>query len=176
MTRVLFALLFAAGFAHGQVESGPKAGEKVPALKLTVVVGENEGKEIDLPGERKDAPTAYFLVNAEKFSRPMAKFLREIDSKIGDVDDKAAAIAVWVGGDLDKNKDYLPKAQGSLKFGKLWLGVAPADPKDWSVNSDAHLTAVLTAGGKVVKTVGFVTVNDTDVKPLLETWKKAIKK
>jgi hypothetical protein len=170
---VNFALLL---LVAAQVESGPKVGEKVPALKVSVVVGELEGKEVDIVGERKELPTAYLLVNADKFSRPMARFLRDLDGKLADVDEKASAVAVWVGGDFDKNKSYLPKAQQSLKFGKLSLAAVAEEPKDWNFNADAHLTAVLTAKGKVVKTVGFVSVNDTDVKPLVEAWKAALRK
>jgi hypothetical protein len=89
MTAYLLPMLLFA-----QVEAGPKVGEKVPALKVTVVVGELEGKDVDLVVERKEQPTAYLLVNAEKFSRPMARFLRELDGQLGEVDDKASAVAV----------------------------------------------------------------------------------
>ena len=48
------------------MESGPKAGDKVAALKAFGVVGTIEGKEADFAAERKDAPTIYLFVQAEE--------------------------------------------------------------------------------------------------------------
>ena len=48
--------------ARADVESGQKAGEKVPALKAFGVVGSVENKEVDFAAERKDAPTIYVFV------------------------------------------------------------------------------------------------------------------
>ena len=50
--------------ARAADESGPKAGEKVPALKAFGVVGSVEGKEADYAADRKDAPTIYLFVQA----------------------------------------------------------------------------------------------------------------
>ena len=76
------------------MESGPKAGEKVGELKVFAVAGPVEGKEVDYAAERKDAPTVYLFVNAEKFDRPMARLLKTVDGKLGEVDDKALALDV----------------------------------------------------------------------------------
>lgn len=178
MTRSLVVLLLAAGVALADVESGPKAGEKAAALKAFAVVGPVEGKEVDFTAERKDAPTVYLFVNAEKFDRPLARFMRELDMKLGDIDEKAAAVAVWVGGDAEKLKDHLPRVQMSLKLGKTSYAVSgeAGGPAGWVVNLDAHLTAVVVVGGKVVKSSGFVSVNETDVKGVVEALQKAAKK
>jgi hypothetical protein len=60
-------------------EGGPKAGEKVPALKAFGVAGSVEGKEADFAAQRKDAPTVYLFVKAEEGGipvggRPLARF------------------------------------------------------------------------------------------------------
>ena len=171
---VLIALPFV---ARADVESGPKAGEKVGELKVAVVVGEKEGKELDLAGDRKDAPIIYLFVNAEKFSRPMARFMKKVDENIADAHEKAEAAAIIVGGDTANWKDRLPKVQMSLKFAKTSLSVFDGtDPKGWSINSDAHLTVVLVAKGKVVRSYGFDSVNETDEKTVMEEFKKAVKK
>jgi hypothetical protein len=173
-----FLVSVAAGFALADVESGPKNGEKVGELKVFAVVGSVENKEVNYAAERKDAPTVYLFVNAEKFSRPMARFMKELDKKLGDAGDKAAAVAVWVGGEVDKNKDYLPRVNKSLSFDKTALTVFAGDaggPNGWGVNADAHLTVVVANGGKVMKSFGFVSVNEKDVTAVLDELKKAVK-
>jgi len=175
-----FALfLVAACTAFADVESGPKPGEKVTELKIFAATGMNEGKDVDIAKLRKDEPTIYLFVNAEKFTRPMAKFLRAIDAKVSDDSDKAIAVAIWVGGDTDKMKEYLPKAQMSLKLVKTDLTVYTENktgPNGWGLNNDAHLTAVIVNGGKVVKSFAFVSVDDSDAKGVLEALKVAVKK
>ena len=174
-TLVLFC--FVAAVCRADVESGPKAGEKVGELKVSVVVGEKEGKDLDYAAERKEEPTIYLFVNAEKFSRPMARFMKKIDEKIGDVNDKAEAVAVVVGGDVTMWKDRLPKIQMSLKFVKTSMSVHDgAEPKGWGINSDAHITAVVVAKGKVVKSFAFVSVNEKDEEAVMEAFANAVKK
>lgn len=165
------------GMCRADVESGPKEGEAVGELKVSVLTGENEGKDLDIAKLRKEAPTIYLFVNSERFSRPMARFMKKIDESIADANEKAQSVAVWIGGDLANNKDRLPKIQTSLNFAKTSLTVHDgAEPKGWAVNTDAHLTVVLAANGKVIKSYGFDSVNETDEKTVMEAFKKAIKK
>lgn len=164
-------------------ESGPKAGEKVPELKAFGVVGSVEGKEADFAKERKDLPTVYLFVQGAEGGipvggRPAGRFMKELDKGIGDVKD-AAVVAVWLGDKaFDKHKEYLPKIQMSLKFEKTALAAFDGNksgPNNWAVNSDSHLTAVVVNKGKVVKSFGFTSVNETDVKTVLDELKKAAK-
>lgn len=171
----LFAISSVA--CRADVESGPKADEKVGELKVSVVVGEKEGKDLDLAADRKDAPTVYLFVNAEKFGRPMARFMKKVDEKIGDVNDKAEAAVVIVGGDVTMWKDRLPKIQMSLKFAKTSMSVFDgAEPKGWALNTNAHITAVVAVKGKVVKSFAFVSVNEKDEEAVMEALTKAVKK
>lgn len=173
------AVVFAASVAD---EGGPKAGEKVPALKAFGVVGSAEGKEADFAAERKDAPTVYLFVKAEEGGipvggRPLARFMKELDGKIGDASDKAAVVAVWLGEKaFDKHKEYLPRFQMSMKLEKTSLAAFDGDaggPNGWAVNADSHLTVVVANKAKVVKSFALTSVNETDVKPVLEALKKA---
>ena len=173
---LLFVL---AGRASADVESGPKAGDKVAPLKVFAVTGAIEGKDVDYAKERKDEPTIYFFVNAEKFSRPINKFMLAIDGKLADAGDKALAVMVWMGGDFEKNKEYMPKLQKAVSYSKSALTVFDGDangPKDWGLNSAAHVTVVVVNAGKVVKTFAYESVNDTDAKDVLEALKKATEK
>lgn len=180
MARLLCGLAVAVltvGMAYADVESGPKAGEKVGELKVFGVAGTVEGKETDFAAERKDEPTVYLFVSAENFSRPMAKFMRTLDGKLGEID-KAAGVAVWLGGDADAHKERLPKIQMSLKFDKTSLAVFAdkSGPNGWGINPDAHLTVVVANKGKVVKSFSYTSVNETDVRAVLAELKKAVGK
>lgn len=178
------AALALAPLARAADESGPKAGEKVPALKAFGVTGTVEGKEADFAKDRKDAPTIYLFVqcgegNLPLGGRPAARFMKVLDEKIGDASDKAVVVAVWLGEKaFDKHKEYLPKFQMSLKLEKTSLAAFDGDkggPNNWAVNSDVHVTAVIVNKGKVVKSFAFTSLNETDVKPVLEELKKAVK-
>lgn len=175
---LVVALLFAVP-ALADVDSGPKAGDKVAALKAFGVVGSVEGKEADFATDRKDSPTVYIFVQSEHWDRPVARFMKTLDGQLGDAAEKAAAVAVWLGDKkADEHKDYLPRAQMSLKLEKTDLSVFDGDkggPDGWGINSDAHLTVVIANKGKVVKSIGFVSVNETDVKGVIEELKKAAK-
>ena len=181
MRLALASILLFAGlpYSYADVESGPKAGEKVDALKVYAVTGTIEDKMVDYAKERKDEPTIYFFVNAEKFSRPMNKYMLTVDGKLADASDKAMAVIVWCGGDFDKNKDYMPKLAKAVPYSKSALTVFNGDangPNGWGVNSAAHLTAVVVVGGKVIKSFAYESVNETDAKDVIESLTKAVKK
>jgi hypothetical protein len=180
MTRLLFALsltLAVAGVARADIESGPKDGIAVP--KLTVDVASGVGLvagEADVAKVRGDKPTVYAFVTAEKFSRPLAQLLRKLDEKAADVKD-AAVVAVWVGGDAAKNKDYLDRVGTSLKLNRTALTASPAEqPEGWALNSDAHVTIVVVVKGKVVKSMPLVSVSEKDATKAIEALTKAVKK
>ena len=169
--------------ATADVESGPKAGEKVAPLKAFGVVGKVEGKEADFAADRKDAPTIYIFVSAEEGGipvggRPAARFMKTLDAEVGKVKD-AAVVAVWLGDKaFDKHKEYLPRINTSLKFENTSLAAFDGEksgPNNWGINPDAHLTVVVANGGKVVKSFPFTTVNETDVRPVIAELKKAMK-
>ena len=179
MFRSLAVVVLAVGVARADVESGPKAGDKVGELKAFGVVGKVEGKEADFAAERKGQPTVYLFVNADKFSRPMNQFIKTLDGKLTGIDAKAAAVAVWLTADADKSKEFLPKIQMSVKYENTALAVLgdTSGPKGWGVNPDAHLTVVVvSADGTVAKAFAYETVNGTDVKAVEEALKKATEK
>ena len=168
----LAALVVVVSGSAQDVESGPKAGEKVMALKAYGLVGAVEGKEADFAAERKDDPTVYLFVQSEHFGRPMARFIKVLDTKVKEANDKAGVVAVWIGDKeaFEKNKDYLPRVQMSLKLDNT-AGAAhegeTSGPNGWGLNADAHVTVVVADKGKVAKSFAFVSVNETDVRPVL---------
>jgi hypothetical protein len=159
--------------------SGPEKGSKVPALKVFDVTGLKKEKEADYAAERREQPTIYLFVSADKFDRPMNRFMKELDTAIIKDLGEAYVVAVWLTPDTDKTKEYLPKVQQSVQYGVTALTVFPGDkegPKPWKVNGDAHLTAVLAHEGTVVATFGYRSLNETNVPMVIAALKKAIQK
>src|SRR5262249_52050558 len=81
-TLLLLAFVFAPGTLRAQVESGPSAGGKVEALKAVAATGDNAGKEVDYAAERKEKPTIFAFVRADRWDRPAARFLRALDQAL----------------------------------------------------------------------------------------------
>jgi hypothetical protein len=181
LLRILMALatLFLVSLAWAQdVSSGPDLGKNVPPLKVFDATGPHKGKEVDYAAERKQRPTIYLFIQAEKWDRPMARFLRKLDEALQKEDEESSMVVVWLTDNPDKTKEYLPVAQQSLQLQKTTLTCftgEKAGPKDWNINGDAHLTAVVTTKGKVAATFGYRSINETDAPAVQDAYKKALK-
>lgn len=157
------------------VVSGPEANQKVPALKVFDATGTYMNKEVDYSAERKERPTVYLLIAADKWDRPMARFLRQLDESLPLAIKDAYIVAVWLTDDVNKTKEYLPLVQQSLQFEVTALTCYPGEkggPEGWNINTDAHLTAVVVTKGKVVKSAGYRTIDEKDVAAILSPLKK----
>jgi menaquinone-dependent protoporphyrinogen IX oxidase len=173
---VLPALLVVLSAYGGDVASGPEKGAKLPALPVYDATGPNKEKEVNYVADRKEKATLYVFIQADKFDRPMARFLKKLDE--GLKDDSSAVIAVWLTDDATKTKDYLPRAQQSLKLEATALTCFTGDkagPKDWNINADAHVTVVVASKNKVAATLGYRSINETDVPKVQAALKKASK-
>jgi hypothetical protein len=169
--------LLPAGPARAQdVPSGPEPRAKVPALKVYDATGAHKEKDVDYAAERKDRPTVYLFINAEKFDRPMNRFMKTLDGIIHKDFEGAYVVAVWLTGDADKTKELLPRVQRSVGYEATALTVFAdkAGPQGWFVNTDTHLTAVVAARGKVAATFGYRSINETDVPRVKEALAKAV--
>jgi hypothetical protein len=169
-------LLVATGRAQ-DLTSGPDRGAGAPELKVYDATGVHKDKDVDYTAERKDRPTVYLFINAEKFDRPMARFMRALDGDVKKDAEGAYVVATWLTSDADKTKEYLPKVQQSVQFEVTALAVSPdkVGPKGWNINADAHLTAVVVNKGKVAATFGYRSLNETDAPKVSEALEKAIK-
>jgi hypothetical protein len=169
------AVLSIAVVARADVVSGPKVGDKVEDFKVFSVAGLFEGKEGSYVKERKDEVTVFIFVQHEHWGRPMARFIKDLDAKGKEANDKSAVVAIWLSEKPEGLKTYLPKVQMSLSFANTSLGVFEGEksgPKDWGINTDAHCTIVVTHKGKVVETIALDSVNETDTKKVVEALKK----
>jgi hypothetical protein len=146
----------------------------VEALKVVAATGDATGKETDFAAERKEKPTLFIFVQADKWDRPVARFLRTLDQTLAKDRNDVQIIAVWLTDDVDKAKEYLPRAQESLKLAQTTFAVYPGDkggPAGWAINTDAHVTAVVAQDQKVSGSFGFRSVNETDVPAVLKKLK-----
>src|SRR5262249_6629233 len=89
----LLVLTGTVAVALADVASGPKEGEKVAALKVFVVTGEPKDKDVDYAELRQDKPTIYVFVSAKNFGRPMFRYIKTLEEKVGD---DAMIVAVWL--------------------------------------------------------------------------------
>ena len=169
---VALVVLFGGALAFADVASGPKGGDKVAPLKAYAVIGDSKDKEVDYAGLCKDKPTVYVFVSAKDFDRPMFRFLKKLDEDLGD---DGFVVAIWLTDDADKSKEYLPKISQYFKRAELAV-FGGTEPKDWAINPDARLTAVVAHKGKVVKSFGYVSLNETNVPEVVKTLKMTIKK
>ncbi|MEX2214257.1 MAG: hypothetical protein WD768_09035 [Phycisphaeraceae bacterium] len=182
MTRPLFAFslfFLLTTVASAEIDSGPKEGEKTPALKVSAVVGEIEDKEVDYVAERKGKPTIYVFVQADKFDRPIARYLKELDKVVSDIGKDAAVVAVWLSDDQDASKTYLPRMQKSIKLGNTALTVSvdgKAGPNDWVINDRAFVTTIVAKDNKVTARFSYQSLNDTDVPDVEKAIKKTVGK
>src|SRR5262245_11963446 len=178
LCSLVLALMLAGPARAQDVTSGPDKGAKVPALKVYDATGEHKEKTVDYAADRKEKPTVYLLLQADKFDRPMARFMKALDGKAAKDFKDVYLVAVWLTSDEEKTKEYLPKAAMSVSFETTALTSfkGTAGPKGWGVNEDAHLTVVVANNGKWAGTFAYKSVNETDVKGVLAALKKATAK
>ena len=158
--------------------AGPEVGKPVPALMVLDVTGQNSPNEVDYAELRKELPTVYVFVQADKWDRPTARFLRKLDEAVAKQDQASYIVAVWLTDDVEKTKKYLPLAQQSQQFGRTALACYTADksgPRDWQLDLAASLTIVVAAQGKVADVRDYRSVNETLVPDVLDALKKAAK-
>jgi hypothetical protein len=156
---------------RAQTDSGPSSGSKVEPLKVAAVTGDDAGQELDFAAKRGNKPTLFVFIQADKWDRPVARFLVTLDRELNKDRPDVAVIAVWLTDDVEKSKEYLPRAQQSMNLSQTALAVYPGDkngPPGWSINPGAHLTAVVADEGRVAASFAFRSLNETNVPAVLE--------
>lgn len=181
LLAVAFSSFVTGSFVAGLLASTPLAQAEeagVKPLKAFAASGEFAGQEVDFVAERKGQTTVYLFVNAENWTRPVARFLKVLDGKLSDGIEgakDAQAVAVWLTSDVAKEKEYLPRAQKSLNLGQTALAVfegPPQGPEGWNVDVASHLTAVVVRGGKEIARFKYQSTNDTDVPDVVKALQK----
>ncbi len=157
--------------------AGPETGKPVPPLKVFDATGLQAGSDADYAAERKRRPTIYIFVQASKWDRPTARFLRALDETLGKEDPQAYIVAVWLTDDVEKTTRYLPIAQQSLQLSRTALTCYTAGkdgPKDWQIDLAAAVSVVVATEGKVAETLDYRSVNETLAPEVAAALKKAL--
>ncbi len=173
MTRALLAMLLlliptAAGL--DSLPSGPETGQKVEPLRVFATSGDHAGQALDIVADRAARPTVYLFVQAERWDRPMARFLRSLDQALRAPEARATLVAVWLTDDVEAARTYQPRAQQSLNLERTTWSVFEGPrqgPAGWSINDAADLTAVVVRDGRVLGSFGFRGPADTDLRAVL---------
>jgi hypothetical protein len=157
---------------------GPEPGKPVPALKTHQVVGDKSGQEVDLRVETQDKPVIFIFIPSEKWDRPIARFLRQLDEAIqGDRqkdEPRGQIYLVWVTKDVEKAKEYLPRAQQSIKLqASTWniLRGEVYDAQDWALSGDSALNIIIAKKNKVAWGKAYASVNDGLARTVRQAWK-----
>ena len=169
LATMLFAL--ATSIAQAQVDSGPQPGSDAKPVKAVALIKNEAEKEKDFVAERAGKPTIFLFVQADTFDRPVARFMRTLDQDLSKNREDVQVVAVWLTEDVDKSKNYVPRARESLKLAQTTYSVFPGEksgPDGWGINGDAHLTAVIVEKGKVSGSFGYRSVNETDVPAVIK--------
>lgn len=157
-----------------QLKSGPEPGIEITGFSVHVVTGDFAGKDVDFIKEKMDKTTVFLFVSASNWTRPVARYLKTLDdtlSKNPQGSEGVDVVAVWLTDAVDKAKDYLPKAQQSLKLQRTAFAVYPGatqGPNGWGIDTEAHLTTVIVQKGKVQASFGYRSTNETDVPEVLK--------
>jgi len=157
------------------VAVGPEVGKPVPDLKTIQVVGDHAGKEINWKNEAKDKATLFVFIRSDKWDRPTARLLKKLDDALGEDRQKQTSpptlVIIWTTKEVDKAKEYLPRAQMSINLTQtVWSVYAgeKSGPTGWNIDVASSVTAVVADGPKVVKSFDYISVNDTVVPDVLK--------
>lgn len=153
---------------------GPDVGKPAPALKVFQATGDQAGKDVNGSDVSKDRPTLFVFVNSEKWDRPVARFLKKLDERLSEARQNklpnGQVAIVWLTKDSDKAREYLPRAQQSLKLEASTWNVFSGDAYDaqgWVLSGDAVVNVVVVKDNKVTWGRAYKTANDTTVRPVL---------
>lgn len=174
----LAVLVLCLPVARAAIESGPAVDSALPELKAEAVTGDDAGKQVTFTAARQARPTVYVFIRADKFDRPIARYLKTLDKALVELGKATHVVAVWLTDDVGKQREYLPKVQQSLKFEATTLALYAEDklgPNAWALNDRAHVTTVVTDGVKVKARFAEQSLNETNVPEVVAALKPWLK-
>lgn len=151
--------------------SGPEKGTKITELKVHPTAGDDVGKVVNITAGQTEKSTLYVFVQADLFTRPIGRFLKDLDKKVNNDLQDTEVIAVWLTDNIEQSKEYLPKAQTSIQLVRTQWTVFDGDkngPPEWGINSEAHVTVVAVKKGTTTKSQGYVSINETVVDDVVK--------
>ena len=179
MLRHICSLAFlSTSLAFAAIESGPAVDSALPELKADAATGDDAGKKITFTTTRKAKPTIYVFIRADKFDRPIARYLKTLDKALVEFGKDTHVVAVWITEDIDKTREYLPKVQQSMKLEASTLAFYAEEkigPNAWGLNERAYVTTIVTDGTKVKARFAEQSLNETNVPEVTTALKLLLK-
>jgi hypothetical protein len=176
---LLSSLVFGLSDSRGDdaVFSGPQPRERLTALKVLGFSGPHAGKEVELIGQIKGAPTV--LVFVHEITRPAMQLLRPIDHYgVKLAAEGLATHFVWLTADKSNTEQFLNRAKNSLNL-KSPVSISLdglEGPGNYGLNRKVTLTIVVAKADKVVANFAIVQPNETDAPKVLASVAKLLGK
>lgn len=159
------------------VAAGPTVDAPVPPLNAQVMQADGRFEDANLTAAIGAKPAVLLFVNARRWDRPVARFVKTLDTKLREFSATAEVKMVWPVEDVEATRDYLPRAARSLQLQHTASAVLRDDgsgPAGWNLTTDATLTAVVVHRGKTSAVRVFDSINETDVDGVGELLRQAL--
>lgn len=160
-----------------EVNAGPETGKPVPSLKAVQIIGDHQDKTLDWSEESKNQPTFFVFVRSDKWDRPVARIIKDLDTAVNELrkeEPKVHICIIWISKDVEKAKEYLPRAQQSIKLQvSSWnhfIGEV-YDITGWQLSGDGALNFVITKDGKTTWGKGYVNPNENIAGKVIQAFK-----
>lgn len=177
-SSLLMAFVSSTVAAAGGLASAAAAevGKAPPPLQIELLQASGGYEATDAATAAGEKPIVFVLIPASRWDRPVGRFLKVLDDKLSGISATAEVRAVWLSGEADVTKEYLPKVVQSLQFQRTTLGVFPDEsgPEGWQPGGDVQALVVVAHRGKVTARYKFGSINDTDVPQVAEAVSKAL--
>lgn len=155
-----------------QDKSSSTSQKPVPKLTAVVCVGEKTGEPAELTQNRGEKPTIIMFIQLEKWDRPIARLLRELDQQTNAKLTDGSVVAVWLSNnEVAKLKEHLPRVQQSLKLSTTTYAAWSGDtfgPSDWNLNQDESVTVITINKGMVLGRHTFRSTNEGDAAKIMK--------
>lgn len=151
-------------------------GTTIKSLRVELLQSDGSYLQIDAATAANDKPIVYLLIPANRWDRPVARFMKTLDEKLSGYSAAAEIRAIWLSAEPDATKEYLPRAQQSLQLQKTRLGVYgdAEGPEGWQLGGNVQLVAIVVHRGKIAARFPFGSVNETDVPQVGEAVAKSL--
>lgn len=181
-TGLILAVLVLCGLpgtcVWGDVESGPAVGAKLSPLNVRLVENGTAAELQDVVLAHLEHPTVYVFVNAARFDRPAAAYVRGVDTLVQELqrrDPLAGLVVVWLTDEVTPGIERVSAIQRALRLPAAHWSVSSDGangPDGWGINDRAVVTTVLAHGREVAARFGYDAINETNTVDL----KRAIEK
>ncbi len=158
----------AAGQETTPLFSGPQPGEKLPAVKVTLVYGEDGGETVNLVERAAGRPTLFVIVH--RSSRPAARLTRALMNFAEMRREHLFAAVIYLDADQSA-------ASSRLKQSVSWWQVGPPvgvsidgaeGPGSYGLNRNVNVTVLVANQGRVVGNHALIQPSEADAAKILE--------